>query len=414
MSKAELHAGLTLSPELKLLLRCAGISSTATIDGEIRALIGPDLNWRTFCTLADQHRITCLAYRRLSQTCPEQVPAKVLRHLQFRYQANTAINLQLCHRLAQVLQLLNQHGIEALTLKGPALAAQAYAEPTVREFRDLDLLVRRADALRTRELLEAAGYAGFPQLSAPQLRVFLRSECEFWFSSPGDEVPVEVHWDLREAVYAYPLNSEVCWSQTGSCEIAGQRVPTLSPGHTLLMLSCHGAKHRWAQLRLIRDLAEFLRAYPDLDWDDVLHQADHLHGLRMLLLGLQLAALLLDAPLPEPVRRRSAQDRSLAPLVADVTAHLLDNGRAERQAASSTQLYLRMRERWQDRLRYCGGTLLTPTLEDWNSITLPEPLFPLYYVVRPLRLLIRPLLSLFRPRAPASEPEVTSARQLKS
>jgi len=33
---------------------------------------------------------------------------------------------------------------------------------------------------------------------------------------------------------------------------------------------------------------------------------------------------------------------------------------------------------------------LTPTLEDWDAMPLPAPLFPLYYLTRPFRLGIRP------------------------
>ena len=37
--------------------------------------------------------------------------------------------------------------------------------------------------------------------------------------------------------------------------------------------------------------------------------------------------------------------------------------------------------------------LFTPTLADWEALSLPDPLFPLYYLYRPLRLMTERLRS---------------------
>jgi hypothetical protein len=47
---------------------------------------------------------------------------------------------------------------------------------------------------------------------------------------------------------------------------------------------------------------------------------------------------------------------------------------------------VKMRERLRDKVRYCAYTALIPTVEDQEHLPLPKPLFPLYYVVRPVRL----------------------------
>ena len=46
-----------------------------------------------------------------------------------------------------------------------------------------------------------------------------------------------------------------------------------------------------------------------------------------------------------------------------------------------------MRERWSDRARYVLA-MGRPTIRDWRYLPLPEPLAPLYYLVRPARLFI--------------------------
>ena len=49
--------------------------------------------------------------------------------------------------------------------------------------------------------------------------------------------------------------------------------------------------------------------------------------------------------------------------------------------------HYRMRERRRDRLGYALLKMVEPNAADWMERPLPEKLFPLYYVLRPLRLL---------------------------
>jgi hypothetical protein len=42
-----------------------------------------------------------------------------------------------------------------------------------------------------------------------------------------------------------------------------------------------------------------------------------------------------------------------------------------------------------DRARYVGRSLMVPQPEDWRAVPLPDPLFPLYYLIRPVRLALR-------------------------
>jgi hypothetical protein len=48
---------------------------------------------------------------------------------------------------------------------------------------------------------------------------------------------------------------------------------------------------------------------------------------------------------------------------------------------------LRARDRAADRARYVARWLFAPTPEDWRWSDLPDALFPLYHVLRPVRLL---------------------------
>lgn len=61
-------------------------------------------------------------------------------------------------QLASVIDALAAEGIGALPFKGPVLALQAYGDPAMREYLDLDILVRREHVSRTLSILGDLGY----------------------------------------------------------------------------------------------------------------------------------------------------------------------------------------------------------------------------------------------------------------
>jgi hypothetical protein len=105
----------------------------------------------------------------------------------------------------------------------------------------------------------------------------------------------------------------------------------------------------------------------------------------LVLLPLLLGELLLGANLPPAVTSRAeAHDRRLA---EDVARLLLATEGEEPTARDRHALYLRAREAPRDRVRYLAEVAFTPTMADWEAASLPDALFPLYYLFRPIRLL---------------------------
>lgn len=374
--------------EWELLLRCAGTEVTPAVAAWVRALGAQELDWKALSKSAEAHGILPLLYRNLRAHCPELVPPKVLAALTDRFHANVARNLLLTDELLKILDALTAGGVTAIPFKGPVLAGFAYGSLDARQFGDLDLLVAPRDLLRARDLLVRHGFDAFPKLSPAKMRVFMGSECELWFGEPRELVSVETHWAIREPVYRLPFDVDQLFARSITTTLKGRPVPTFCPEDLLLVLAAHGAKHRWDKLRLVCDVAELLRSQPSLHWPAVLEQARQLHAERILRVALCLAAEYLAAPLPEEIAAWSRQDRTLPALLPDLRAQWygLRSKRLEEKELRMG-LYLRLRERWQDRAAYVLGTVFTLTQEDWNSVALPDPLCGLYHVVRPARLI---------------------------
>ena len=375
------------SLEWELLLRCAATELTPVV-AEVTALCAAKPDWKALCRSAEAHGLLPLLCRNLRALDPELVPPPVLASLTDRFRDHVARNLLLTDELLRILDVFAAGGVSAIPFKGPVLASFAYGSVDVRQFGDLDLLVAPRQLARARDLLVQHGFDAFPKLSPGKMRGFMRSECELWFGEPRELVSVETHWAIREPVYRLPFDVDQLFARATTTTLNGREVPTFRAEDLLLILAAHGAKHRWDKLKLVCDVAELLRSQPNLHWPEVLEHARKLHAERILRVALRLAVEYLAARLPAEISTWSQQDRSLPGLLPVLRAqwYALRSKRLQEKELRMG-LYLRLRERWQDRAAYVLGTVFTPTQEDWNGVALPDPLCGLYYVVRPLRLI---------------------------
>jgi hypothetical protein len=369
-----------------VLLNCARVSVDAATADRIRKVVRPDLDWAYLVRTASAHGTRPLLYRHLSRIVPETVPGAVLAALREAFLANARRNLLLTAELIRVLKSFDEHGVRAVPFKGPTLAACAYGNLALREFADLDLLVRAPEFSRAKELLIERRYRLGIGLSPAQEAEYLASIRQLPLLSTDGACMVELHSHVMPRHFYFPLDLDHLSGPLQTVQVSGRAVPTLPKEDLLLVLCAHGAKHRWGCLGWVCDVAELLRACPGMDWPRVEEQAGRLRSRRMLRLGLLLANDLLGAPLPCEVEREARADAVVNRLVARVSRTLL---RAPADAPGGLALALfqiRARERLGDGVRYALSMALTPTVADWFSYRLPASISFFYYLLRPIRL----------------------------
>ncbi|HSP54534.1 MAG TPA: nucleotidyltransferase family protein, partial [Dehalococcoidia bacterium] len=353
-------------------------------------LLGENLDWDYLLEAATLHCVMPLMYRHLSRLGEGTVPPAVLGRLANEYQANARRNLTVTGELLRLVRLFKTNDIAVAPLKGPLLAATVYGDISLRQFGDLDVLLHEKDIARAKDLLIANGYRPAFDMTTAQEAATLRHHCEYLLVSDSSRVVVELHWRIIPTWFPFPLNGTQLLGRLTDASLGSVSAPSVTPEDLLLIICAHSTKHMWTKLAWICDVAEVLRASPDLDWVLLMRRARQLGGERMLFLGLRLAHDLLDAPLPEDILSRAA-DRNIDELV-EQSRHLLFRSRPEGPVGASwpgyferSRYYIRAMERTRDKLRYCIRFLTTPMEEDWDNLALPDALFPLYYVLRPFR-----------------------------
>src|SRR5260370_9580765 len=124
----------------------------------IRALGGSDLDWEYLQALAVEHGVVPLLSLRLHDLAGDVVPAERLRRLHELSKSSLFLNLSFTAELFRVLEIFRAAGIPAVPYKGPVLAAQAYGDPALRVFSDLDLFLRHRPAACACGLLDEQGF----------------------------------------------------------------------------------------------------------------------------------------------------------------------------------------------------------------------------------------------------------------
>lgn len=377
----------TACPEKQLLVCCARTRMDERIAGRIRALLAGPLNWDYLLREAAEHSLTPLLARNLSCAAPSVAPPEPMKRLAEATRANAARALLMTAELIKIADLFQAAGIPAIPYKGPVIAVQAYGDITVREFVDLDIFVRQRDMAKANEIATGLGYAPKFLWALSDSRTSSLVPCEYAFTNKARGVMVELHTEETSRYFPVPPDIDDLWRRTVQVALSGHQVRTFAPEDGLPILCIHGSKDMWERISWIADVAELLRAHPQFDWEAALLLAQSLRAERMLHLGLELAAGLLEAPLPQEIQARVREDRVATQMASEVMARLLSRQESVPGAVGRFGFRRRMVQGAFAGWRYSIRQAVVPAEEDWMMVRLPRALAPLYVALRPLRLL---------------------------
>ena len=267
-------------------------------------------------------------------------------------------------------------------IKGPVLSARCYGDPGLRQYGDLDLIVRDAEIQRATELMIRFGYEPSVPLTAIQAK---KIPGEYVFRQTSTKLLVEFHTELTFRYHPRPLPLENIFKRQARVEIDSHLLPALSPEDELVLICIHGAKHFWEQLSYIADVAAFV-SVQKLDWARVQSAAAEVGGERMLYVGLRLAADVLGAPLPENVGAVVRSDRVVGRLVDQIVRWLPAAGSAPPGIVERAMFRVRMRGGILSGVAYLFRLSFSPTEEDWVEGTENKRHWFLDALGRPFRL----------------------------
>ncbi len=376
-----------LAPLPRLLCACAGPPDVVPGIGPSTLSLPERIEWAAVPSQLVRHGLPVLGAAYLAPAS-DRMPASVWGEIQENALLARATGLAMAGELLRVLAAAAERGLRVLPYKGPLLAWEAYGDLGARPFVDLDLLCAPGDVDALLDVLRTLGYAALHRLSPARDAWFRRVDGDYQMVHEDTSTLLEVHTRALSLRLAPGPPVAALWERRRTVVVSGQSITVLGADDQLYLQLVHGAKHRWERLEWVGATGALLRrrrgdvmalkgpAYPDS---------------RAVELGCLLAHQLVDAPLAPRIAGTAEIDPVVHRLVLAARHHLFAERTPDDRAETAGKLWfnLRLQRGVRARLQFLYRWMVWPSPEDWAAISLPDPLFICYRLLRPLRLLGR-------------------------
>lgn len=392
----------SFAPELKLLLACLrAVVLEKDDESQIAAMCGSAINWDEFLGLANRHKVVSLTYAGLKKIGSHIIPAPVMATLRTRHQKNVKWMMLLTAETVRLVTLFETNDIAVLPLKGPVLSLMLYGNPAMRQSGDIDLLIEPEQLERAEDIVVKSGYKQLLDSDILCRHTNLRKDLlthgrHLSYFSPALNIKLEVHFRFqRSSSILCPLTISEYGGRLDTILVAGRSIPALSPEDQFFFLCSHGGQHAWRRLTWLCDIARLACIHRDIDYDRLLEKGRRSGVRNYVVEGLFLTNRLLGVDYPDTLLS-AAEINGTVRRLALLSVSLLANCTAgEVKSGSRQSILLNLHALFLIKgIRHKVGYILNsmkPQYNDVQQLPLPEPLFPLYYLLRPFLWLWRGL-----------------------
>jgi hypothetical protein len=266
-----------------------------------------DGRWPIVLSGLEFHRLTGIAAAAWEAGCLE-LDDEHVAELFARHREAMVGALVIEQRLLRLAAAFDAAGVRAVVLKGPAVAHAVYADPSMRPFGDLDLLVATSDWRGACAVLESEGYRR--DLPEPR-RGFDERFGKAATHSDESGIQVDLHRTLVLGPFGLWLDPAELLRHTEAFELGGRRLERLDRTGLLVNAALHAGLG--ASPPLLLPLCDVVRTAvdPRVDWTRVESLAARRHQGAALGLAFEAAERELGAELPAPARAIANRDPGL-------------------------------------------------------------------------------------------------------
>jgi len=379
---------VNLSNENIVLLATCRPGGASALNCLTRVLNQNKIDWENLFFKASFHRVLPAVYNNLAQFYKELVPEKYLEKFRNEYIEISKKSLFLSSALIDLVSKLDNSGIKSASFKGPTLSYLLHHDISMRDFSDLDILIKKSDLEEVRQLLRSSGYIEQFELNE-HYKVFYENSVYYYlnFAREDGKVILDVHWSTNAPNYSFSGNYECYENRIQEIEFLNCNVPALGREDMLLELSIHWAKHSWCKLGWICDIGELCNPVHGVDIKSVINRSVELKCSGIVCNALLIADILFDCVDSSIVNHIRSKLRDnigsqyfismIFPeygLVSDIRKNLF---------------FPLSMDSYRDKIIYFYINYICPTPLEFSIVKINCRLFFLYYPLRILRLCYR-------------------------
>ncbi|MEA1954190.1 MAG: nucleotidyltransferase family protein [Campylobacterota bacterium] len=336
--------------------------------------------------LAYKHGIVPLVYKTIKQLFHTKNSSlnidNFLLKLQSHYKTISQRNMLMSAELIYLIKLFAKHNIDALAFKGPTLAQMAYGDITLRQFGDLDILIKKEDIDKIDILFKKSGYQHLLPLTSVQTSVRLKYAKDLSFIHPSKGIHLEMHWAFLNQNYPIQMDLENFWLETQEVKLNGNTMLTFSNENLLVYLAIHGSKHLWERIIWLKDIDLFIQRN-EINWGKLINKVSETGFEKMVYLALHLNVILFQTALPASIRNEIKK----YPQVVQLSHFIFESWITQKNSFQTTYMQTKLLPGLKAKFIYLRTRLLQPSLDEYLYINLPKGLQWGYFLIKPYRLI---------------------------
>jgi hypothetical protein len=249
---------------------------------------------------AAEHGVLGIVLQNLQKSDPSDCSTTEL--ISRRWRAEMVKSVRLRHHGQQIMQALVDARIPGFVFKGMDFAQHLYPIPSLRPWRDIDLLVPQDQWPAAGEVLDALGYEKGPDLWAKYDSNDYGEQS--WHYRANRDIVVELHWNLIRAPSLRRRASVTYGDLDWIDPVAENSWPEVTPASRVLIAAVHSTyMHQFDRMLLLCDLRQACRRLErQSELASLRTMADRTGTRAALDLALFVAAKLLNDSLLESIR----------------------------------------------------------------------------------------------------------------
>ena len=261
-----------ISPQNQIILLSSIIHPTNELNVKLNNQITYIDDWEAMVISIIERGVGPLFYSRLPQlTNSTLIPAGSKEKLKQAYLITLSRGIMLYNVFTKVAELLKNNNVDFIVLKGTYLAEKLYGDIALRQFSDIDLLIREEDGEKAQQVLKDAGF----QSNDYPMAEFLRKNVGFEHYPPlvFQGVPVELHVRLNRPGEQFQIVTDSVWQHAEMVSLQGIEVKVPDLTDVLIHTCVHLHKHfRDGQVQFtgFNDIVNLLDTESDkINWDEL-------------------------------------------------------------------------------------------------------------------------------------------------
>ena len=267
-----------LSPASQLILSSAKLEPSVSELERLNDLIPQIENWDGLVAEIIVRQTAPLFFKKLPLlTNRNLIPAEATAKLQQAYYKSLSRGMVLYSTFEKVAEAFCIAGIQVVVLKGIYLSEWLYGDIALRQFSDMDLLVKKEDALQCLSILKNLGF----KPSDAAVTEFISSQSEIVHYAPMvlNNVSVEVHIKLHRQSKHYDIKIDAFLSNAEKLLLRNKPVYGLELHDLLIHLCVHLDKHfrgGHVQFTSFNDIVNLLEKFKnEIDWTLLGQRSDY-------------------------------------------------------------------------------------------------------------------------------------------